>query len=391
MKKLWIVILTVLLVVAFSSCNQPEAPNNTDTLQTENGGSAVDSGNNDMESTTNNNAKEDSTNNQTSVFLPDYSSGKANIIGNLSGGYGMRYTSQDGWIYFSPSNNKIYKFKTDISAIISVYEVATGTITNLNVIGDWIYFYVDGTTASNSYIAKVRTDGSNFEKILSSVTVGDMLVVNNTIFFTTIVNPYHEWAKDCAPLYFVSVDGGVTKQIHDGYVTNLTADSKHIYFLQTLASGESTIYRMKHDTTKKVALLKNVDTNFFILKGSKLYFMVYDKFGDCGPESTITSISTNGGSYTTYGKIPYSTEWMFVANNKVYYGGYPYYNLIDGAGIVEYNLSTKQYKIIKEIFDNIYCYGVSDLIIYEAYQNYKITSIFMYNLTSNTWSNISIK
>lgn len=320
-------------------------------------------------------------------FVPDYNAGQANTIGNERSN--ARYTSQGDWMYFSPSKSQISKLKKSGSDIVTVYNVSSGNVMNINVVGDWVYFYVEGSNASGSYIAKVRTDGVGFEKILSAVTVGDMLVVKDTIFFTTIKSPYTNYAKDCAPLYSISVSGGMPKQIHDGYVSSITADSTYVYFMQCLESGTSTIYRMKHDATKETELMEDVKANYFVLANSKLYFLTADPYSD---EYTLASISTNGGNYSTYGKIHFYSEWLHIIGNNAYYGGVPYSTteFSEKAGIVEYNMSTKQYKVVKEDYEMPLCLYTSNVLIVENYRNQTLTSISLYYPQSKSWKDVSV-
>ena len=142
------------------------------------------------------------------AFVPDYASGEANIVGREDAYWSC--TVQAGYIYYS-AGNKIQKVKKNASTVNLVYAVSAGSVSKVNVIGDWVYFYCEGSTVGKSYIAKVRTDGSGFEKIATSVTVQEMLVVKDTVYYTTDApaGGYHDFAKDVFPLYSISANGGV--------------------------------------------------------------------------------------------------------------------------------------------------------------------------------------
>ena len=334
--------------------------------------------------------------NQASDFAPDYASGQANTIGTDKAS--SNYTSQTDWIYFVSSATKISKFKKTSTSSTTVYEVANGFVRCINVVGDWIYFYVEGENTASSYIAKVGTDGSSFEKILTSVTVGEMLVIKETIFFTTIKNPYNDYAKDCAPLYMISVNGGVSKQLHDGYVLSMTADDKYLYFLHIQKSGSSTIYKIKHDGTGKNALLTKANKynlNYIVLADSKLYFMVKDPYSD-EDEYIFSSISVNGGSYTTYGKT-YYTESFSVKGNTAYYIGTPHGNY-ESYGVVKYDFETNTHSLTQSLLRNSATYECRMLLNCLLVENYKnpnqdltLKSISVYNLYNKTWCNITVK
>jgi len=129
------------------------------------------------------------------VFVPDYAAGQANAVGADSGL--SSYTIQADYIYFSDGNN-IRKMKTDGTGLKTVYKVTAGHAMNVNVAGDWIYFWCNGETVGKSYIAKVRTDGTGFEKIVSSVYVWEMLVAKDTVYYTVypVNGEYKDFAKD---------------------------------------------------------------------------------------------------------------------------------------------------------------------------------------------------
>ena len=312
----------------------------------------------------------------------------ANTIGSESGL--SFYTAQGDWIYFAPSATQLSKYKKNTNSVTSVYKVSSGRIHSINVVGNWIYFCVEGSNVSSSYIAKVGTDGTGFEKIVSSVNVGEMLVVKDTIYFTSIKSPYTNYAKDCAPLYSISVSGGLTKQLHDGYVSNLVADETYLYFLHTLESGDSSIYRIKHSGQKEDVIYSNANINSFVLANSKLYFIKIDAYSEA---CTMASISVKGGSYTTYGKTPYYCDWIYVNGNNLYYYGSPYSanEFVEVAGIIEYNMSTKKYTVLKEDYDNLMGYFAGGNMIVESYNDVSLSSISLYNFSTKTWKTVSIK
>ena len=315
--------------------------------------------------------------NDPDAFIPDYAAGQANTVGNESSH--SRYASQGDWIYFSPTVHGISKIKKDGSQQQAVYSVGTGSVLYINVVGDWIYFYCEGNTAEKSYIAKVKTDGKGLEKIMSGVYVGDMLVVKNTVFFTVANQTYENHAKDHRPLYSVSVNGGISKQIHDGAVISILADANYVYFLQHQEQGNAALYRMKHDTTKKTAILEGVDTNDIALNASKLYFLTADRYGSS--ECTMCSISINGGSYTEYGKMPYFTESLYVIGNKLYYlgSGFRGEEWMEEAGLMEFDPSTKTYRVVKEEYEYNYLYFTGGLLILECYENEKLVALSVYD------------
>ena len=312
------------------------------------------------------------------AFVPDYASGEANIVGREDAYWSC--TVQAGYIYYS-AGNKIQKVKKNASTVNLVYAVSAGSVSKVNVIGDWVYFYCEGSTVGKSYIAKVRTDGSGFEKIATSVTVQEMLVVKDTVYYTTDApaGGYHDFAKDVFPLYSISANGGVQKQICDGAVSYLTADATYLYFIHETEDDDRTVCRVKHGSTAKSELLKNTNIRGLSLENSKLYFFIKDKY-----ESyiyTLASITTTGGNYTTYGNLTvFEYAYFHVIGNKAYFIGETPYDEDKPEpefGIMEYDLRSKTYKLIKDEYEDgfVAAFGILIRIHYD-YDNVEYIEIY---------------
>ena len=303
------------------------------------------------------------------AFVPDYSAGQANTVGGDSGS--SQFASQANWIY-SADGRLISKLNRSDNSVKSVYRLTSGNVFNLNVVGDWIYFYVSENAAANSYIAKVRTDGSGFEKLLVTGEVWEMLVVKDTIFYTPVKNPYTDYSKDVAPLYSMTVDGKSVKQLHDGSVSSLSADGSYIYFLcRGQYDDAGKIYRMKHNGSNKIELWISdshgyeVETNRVVLVGSKLYFVDLrnDKYGE-GVE--LASINSNGGGYTSHASLePSYNDCIFASGSKIYYIGFPcsYGDYSEGYGLVEYNTSSRSFKLVIECSEDAMLFGTAGLAV----------------------------
>lgn len=319
--------------------------------------------------------------NDPDFFLPDYGAGEANTVGNdYSASY---FTAQADWLYFTTTAEQIVKMKRDGTSLTTVYEVSVGVVYDLNVVGDWIYFYCEGDTEAKSYIAKVRTDGKCFEKIVSEISIYDMLVVKDTIFFTRCNWTYRDYAKECMPLYSVSVNGGVTKQLHDGAVTGIMADDTYVYFRHVTEDDVCSIYRMKHDTTGKTPLMSGKDVNYFTMANGRLYFLVLDEYEFT---YTVASITTRGGDYTEHFVIDFYSEILHVAGDRVYYDGavYSEEDCFHYAGLICYDMVSGEHTLIME-GEEYWCYHVIDgLIIAENYENEVLCSLSVYDTASGT-------
>ena len=252
-----------------------------------------------------------------------------------------------------------------------------------------------GNTIAKSYIAKVRTDGSGFEKIVSSLYVYEMLVVNDTVYYTTITEnwEYVEYGKDVFPLYSVSINGGSSKQIHDGAVSNLVADATYLYFSHYTENDDNTICRIKHSNMNKNVLLKNTETLTLSLENSKLYFFALNQYDSY--TLTIASISTSGGQYTTYGKMDCVDSFFHVIGNKAYFLGAESFseeNPEPEFGLLEYDMNAKTLNLIHKYEGDGEFVGVFDTLIFEPYNDNteKIEYIEIYNYRTGVFQKIKV-
>ena len=327
----------------------------------------------------------------TDTFVPDCSAGEVNTVGTVYGScYSFAYTAQGDWVYLASSQRQLMKFKKSTMQSSVVYTIPSGILLCVNAVGDWLYFYVGGETDADCYVAKVRTDGSGFEKLLSGVRIEELLVVKNTIFYTTIKNPYTNYAKDCAPLYMMSTSGGASKQLYDGYVSSLVSDGTYVYFRHAPKSVAASICRIKCDGSAAATLYSRCDANYIFLENGKLYFV---KFDEDAFESTMASISTKGGSYTVYGKIPYYAEWLFVHGDSIYYLGEPYGSSDwPTYGLIEYNTVKRTYTVVYEEMEG-HDYAIAfGMIILQTYDSsYALERISVYNVKTKQWLDVRIK
>lgn len=325
------------------------------------------------------------------TFVPDYTKGEENIVGSDNANFG--FTAQSDYLYYA-NQNEIEKIKRDGSAHQSVYTVSSGSLCNINVIGDWIYFYCKDSTTAESYIAKVKTDGSGFEKLVSSINVWEMLVVNNIVYYTTFTQnwEYTEYAKDILPLYSLSVNGGTPKQIQDGAVSYLTADGTYLYYSHTTNNDKTTICRIKHSNAKKDILLQNITTVNLTLENSKLYFFVKNIYEP--GTYTLASISINGGSYTTYGKMFCDPYLFHVIGNKAYFiGSAPISenNPEPEYGLTEYSLTTQKFKSIREgEHVEVEFVEAFDLLIFQPTVSGKFNTIEIYTPSTGAFKTLKV-
>ncbi len=330
--------------------------------------------------------------NQETKFVPDYAEGKANTVGTEDAI--SHISAQDGYIYFS-LGNKIKKLKQNSTTPELVYTASATEILNVNVVGDWIYFYCVGSSTAKSYIAKVRTDGSGFEKITGSLIVGEMLVVKDTVYYTTLSEnaEYLDYGKQIFPLYSISVNGGTPKQLYDGAVGDLVADANYLYFSHVTEEGAVSICRLKHSNTVTSVLLQKVDALSLSLENSKLYFFVVN---ENEPENlTLASISTNGGGYTTYGKMSCMSPDMHVIGNKAYFVGSAPFSESEPEpefGLMEYNMTSRRFKKIRDFDEYGLLVKASGSLVCQSFNGStgKGGNLEIYNQTNGTFKKVKI-
>ncbi len=316
-------------------------------------------------------------------FVSDYTAGKENTVGNTSA---TAFALQDGWVY-AGVGQQIVKYRIGSKQTTLVYSCNGLNPFNVNVVGDWIYFSLGGGTASKCGIAKVRTDGQGFELLLSSVNVGEMLVVKQTIYYTSLKEEYNNYAKDASPLYSMSVNGGGTKQVHDGYVRGLCATGTHIFFLYEPLEGIGALCRIKHNGTNLVELLKQDIVHVAIGK-DKLYITEIDENGNY----LLSSIGTNGGAPARICSVWSSGDTFLVSGKNVFYNGFSSdpatsEDIVD-EGIILLDTSTKKMTFLHEAEQA--CYAVGEYLMLVIYSGETPTSIKQYDVANKTWSTVTI-
>lgn len=313
------------------------------------------------------------------AFVPDYDFGQANTIGNEDGAYYV--ARQDDWLYYATDYRYITKSRVDGTGAKKVFSVTRGSILNINVVGDWIYFFVYTSTVNDCYIAKVRTDGSDFAYVLQSVEIGEMLVVKDKLFFTMLTNSY---GKASAPLYMLPLNGGMTQQLYEGYVCHLASDGKHLYFERSPKTGNNALYRINLSTMQRSTVSLNYKGSDFILKNNYIYYTQKD---DEAGDYVLRSICLQDGTVTVLGRPQYMTEWFAVIGNSIYYSG------MSGSdskfGIMELDPHGAKYNVIYNTGDAPVCIGLGDCLVWRDYSGEVYGGLLrIYNCSTARWTEV---
>ena len=276
-------------------------------------------------------------------FVSDYT-GEPNRIGAESG-FSL-LAAQGDWVYFIMDRD-IMKMRTDGTEVSKVWTNPTGgSLLNINVVGDWIYFSMMEVGLDDSYIARVRTDGKGFSYIVTSVLVDDLLIVDDMLYFTvdTSITPI-DGVTDKFPLYRVPISNGITRgggnsiqKISGGWVDCLTSDGDCLYFRYIAPSGEESLRRIDLSTMSATTLMDSFSSIELFVEDGRLYFLTFDIWYK---EARLQSISVNGGAVTDHGITSGIGHLLNVCGSRVYYRDWFGTN-----DIVEYNTATFQSKII---------------------------------------------
>ena len=322
------------------------------------------------------------------VINTPQSNGKANVVGKTLGAGGA---SQGDWIYYV-EGNQFFKINQNTYKSETIFILPMGWASNLNVVGDWLYFSVPETTDESAYIGKVRIDGRDFQKIVYTNDVWEVLVIGETVYYTSTNNPYTVWAKDIAPLYSVSVNGGAVTQVHDGSVENLVADENYIYFqYREKAGGKRSFVRMNHNATSRQTLWINelagteIDSFGFVVSEGRIYFT--ERYDNSETYRTVSSISINGGDYVAHFRANLFSSSLWAKNGKIYFGGVApeyrdgYIGEYGDLSLTEYDMASGRFTALYDEWQ--YFYPTNEMLVVP-----EMHALWLYDYDSKTFTKV---
>ncbi len=322
------------------------------------------------------------------VINTPQSNGKVNVVGKTLGAVGA---SQGDWIYYV-EGNQFFKINQNTYKSETIFILPMGWASNLNVVGDWLYFSVPETTDESAYIGKVRTDGRDFQKIVYTNDVWEVLVIGETVYYTSTNNPYTVWAKDVAPLYSVSVNGGAVTQVHDGSVENLVADENYIYFqYREKDGGKRSFVRMNHNATSRQTLWINelvgteIDSFGFAVSEGRIYFA--ERYDNSETYRTVSSISINGGDYVAHFRANLFSSSLWAKNGKIYFGGVApeyrdgYIGEYGDLSLTEYDMASGRFTALYDEWQ--YFYPTNEMLVVP-----EMHALWLYDYDSKTFTKV---
>ena len=324
------------------------------------------------------------------IFVPDYT-GQPNRIGAETG-FSL-HAAQGDWLYFIMDHG-IMKMRTDGTEVSKVWtNHSGGTLLNINVVGDWIYFSVMEVGMEDSYIGRVRTDGKGFSYIVNSVLVDDLLIVDDMLYFTvdTSITPIANGVMDRRPLYRVPIDNGITRgggntlqKIRGGWVDCLTSDGDCLYFRYIASSGEESLRRIDLSTMSVTTLMDSFSSIELFAEDGRLYFLTFDIWYE---EARLQSISVNGGAVTHHGVTSGIGHLLNVCGSRVFYRDWFGTN-----DIVAYDTATSQTKTIGKPGNIGTTFVGNSGVVINWSRDAKTQRVManIYNPDTSTWSSVYI-
>lgn len=229
---------------------------------------------------------------------------KFNTIGNTSGNLaqqGGSMASQGKWMYFSMpamSSNNLCRSLLDMET--GYKQLSENPINNLNVIGEWIYFFDYNSLG----IYKIKTDGSEKTLMIPNTASPSFIAVDNIIYFDsyeglskidvlenkiTQISPVHamgpiyydnnniyyikeptensEKDKEQMSLFRVSTDGKTVKQLAKDKCVTFIIDGDWIYY----KDYANKLYKINKDGANKTSLVDE-EINAFNASNKIIYY-----------------------------------------------------------------------------------------------------------------------
>ncbi len=239
---------------------------------------------------------------------------KENTVGNDTNNIfkGGRMAKQDGWIYYSIYDEGLYISKVDGS---NKTKIVPGTIIDINVIGEWIY-YVKVYESKGIYyddVYKIKLDGTKKERIKENCV--NLNIINDKLYCT--------------------VNAGWLGELEDRKIKFPIEDIGIIY--QCDLEGKN-CEKIVERNNSGLFLIK--DNDLFYSNDKKLYnYNLLDKTTNC-----ITDFPRH--MYLSNNTLYYLDEKTLYGKEKHFY---------------KYDLNTKQISEVAIVKDGI----LNDMVIYD--------------------------
>lgn len=180
-----------------------------------------------------------------SVKIPVNSTGTVgNTAGNLNNG-GLFCEDSQG-VYFSNSYDDGYLYSMNADGT-NLKRVLEAPVTNVNVAGNYLYFYKSGSGAGSGLgyygksngIYRIKKNGSGIAN-LDRVASGTTILIDNSVFYQ------HYDSEDGMTLYKVGIDGQDPIQMGAYIINPASYEAGYLYFNGTVE--DHALYSMNVET-----------------------------------------------------------------------------------------------------------------------------------------------
>ena len=203
-----------------------------------------------------------------SVISVSVSAGKANTAGNTAANLFLKgnASTQGNSIYFLTDHSEIYRYniKTKEKTRLYSHPSKSWRLDQINVVGEWVYFY-----AVNEGIFKVRIDGTGVQKIIDNHGLFMYMYVADGYIYH-----YSDYSdKSGYQLYRMKTDGSNREKISDEHCRQINISGDYIYYYSEYSDmTKARFYRMKRDGTEKT-LLSSEFYNGLYIDGENVYIL----------------------------------------------------------------------------------------------------------------------
>ncbi|MBU3191368.1 cell wall-binding repeat-containing protein [Clostridium bowmanii] len=261
-----------------------------------------------------------------------------NTNGNLKGG-DYRYrgcglvATQGAWDYYYLDG--IYKIKKDGSESIRLDKDSNSIIrgnsaritkSNINIIGEWIYYesvanWMDVAAEYEVVITegiyKLKTDGTGKTKICSD-DAREMMVMGDWIYYCNY--------SDSGKLYKIKVDGSSRTKIVDDACNRINISGNYIYYFKNKETSwtnfTTNLYRIKIDRTENMKIPSDEKIRFLVVEGDFIYYSTYIDEKDTGKGMSIFKMRTDGTEKIKLCDTPRAYTFNVLNGNLYYFGEY---------------------------------------------------------------------
>lgn len=259
-----------------------------------------------------------------------------NTIGNTSNNMilGGHVARQGSWIYYYRTGGSLgigeglYKSKLDGN---QEHRIISGNISNINVLGDWIYYVlaeknrINGVAVNKYNLYKMKSDGSSQSLVLTDCYY--INIINDAIYYMKYIDDMgyrkagikdYPLINDNGKIYRSIIDGTQPKVLVNIKARKFVVSGDNIYYYD-----DTGIYKTSIDglNTKKVISDEVIG---FTLKDNKIFYTIWNipnnestiKIFDLASEKTEI-LRFSGKQVSTI--TPYSDSILFrTADFKVY-------------------------------------------------------------------------